>query len=99
MSDFIAGSIATLLIDLHQNRPAECDFENPPMGYLEYLKSPEWKERSKEAKERAGYRCQICNSGKRLEVHHRTYERLGSELPEDLTVLCRLCHELYSKPT
>jgi hypothetical protein len=28
----------------------------------------------------------------RLEVHHRTYERLGRERPEDLLVLCEKCH-------
>lgn len=31
----------------------------------------------------------------RLHVHHRTYERLGEELPEDLVVLCEVCHEAY----
>jgi hypothetical protein len=30
----------------------------------------------------------------RLDVHHLTYERLGSELADDLLVLCRNCHEL-----
>jgi hypothetical protein len=30
-----------------------------------------------------------------LEVHHRTYERLGRELTTDLTVPCNACHELY----
>lgn len=30
----------------------------------------------------------------RLDVHHLTYERLGAELPDDLLVLCRDCHEL-----
>jgi hypothetical protein len=29
----------------------------------------------------------------RLHMHHRTYERLGAELPSDLQVLCRPCHE------
>lgn len=63
--------------------------------YREYLKSKEWKEKSESAKERANYRCQICNSNSNLETHHRTYERVGSELPEDLTVLCKECHQLY----
>ena len=38
------------------------------------------------------YRCQICYTSHRLEVHHRTYERLGYEKPSDLTVLCYWCH-------
>lgn len=28
-----------------------------------------------------------------LEVHHRTYERLGNERPEDLVALCWCCHD------
>jgi hypothetical protein len=30
-----------------------------------------------------------------LEVHHRTYERLGDERDEDLEVLCTRCHEQH----
>ena len=30
-----------------------------------------------------------------LEVHHRTYERLGEELASDLTVLCNRCHHVH----
>lgn len=66
--------------------------------YQEYLKSTTWRKRAEEAKARAGNRCQICNRSRaevQLEAHHRTYERLGNELPEDITVLCRDCHQLY----
>lgn len=28
----------------------------------------------------------------RLEAHHWTYERFGSEIDGDLTALCRTCH-------
>jgi sirohydrochlorin ferrochelatase len=44
---------------------------------------------------RAGYRCRLCNLGSPdvvLTVHHRTYERLGKELADDLTTLCMECH-------
>lgn len=30
-----------------------------------------------------------------LDVHHRTYERLGQEQEYDLTVLCHRCHSLF----
>ena len=63
--------------------------------YLDYLKSEEWRGKRTVALERAGSRCQVCNSPDRLDVHHRTYERFKDELPEDLTVLCRSCHSLY----
>ena len=65
--------------------------------YNNYLRSPEWKERRKIALERAKHRCQLCNSAKHLEVHHRTYDRFKHELPEDLTVLCQNCHQKFSK--
>ena len=36
---------------------------------------------------------EFCGVQKRsLQVHHRTYERLGSEWDEDLEVLCEGCH-------
>jgi hypothetical protein len=68
------------------------------LDYYEYIVSPEWIEKSKQAKIRAGNRCQICNRSSRqviLHTHHRTYERLGNEKDSDLTVLCVDCHKLY----
>lgn len=70
------------------------------VNYHEYIKTEAWRERAEAAKQRVGHRCQICNRPSArvtLDVHHRTYERLGNEHPEDLTVLCRGCHELYEK--
>lgn len=65
--------------------------------YYEYLKSPAWKAKADAAKERAGYRCEVCNSNRRIEAHHRTYNNLGNEAEGDITVLCHECHELFSK--
>lgn len=68
--------------------------------YSEYIKTEAWRQRAEAAKARAGQRCQICNRAAprvTLTVHHRTFERLGEEQPEDLTVLCRSCYELYDK--
>lgn len=70
------------------------------VNYHEYIKTEAWRERAEAAKQRVGHRCQICNrpaTRVTLDVHHRTYEQLGNERPEDLTVLCRGCHELYEK--
>lgn len=61
------------------------------------IHSPEWEAMSRRAKERAGFRCQVCNSPRRLETHHRTYERLGHERDDDLIVLCHECHGLFSR--
>ena len=71
------------------------EIEQQRVNYYEYIKSAEWKSKADAAKERAGGRCQVCNKTGNLNAHHRTYERLGKELPEDITVLCRDCHELY----
>src|SRR5438874_456134 len=64
-------------------------------AYREYLESPEWQSRRLLALQHAGHRCQVCNSPDGLEVHHRTYERIGNEELEDLTVLCHRCHEIF----
>lgn len=64
-------------------------------NYREYIQSPEWHERAEAAKERAGHRCRLCNIKGSLHAHHRTYERLGKELPEDITVLCDDCHAKF----
>lgn len=80
-----------LLIGLF-SRPRRVD-------YYEYIQSRSWKRKADAAKEAAGHRCRVCNRGEEdgvtLDAHHRTYERLGHERPDDITVLCRDCHELY----
>ena len=66
--------------------------------YREYIHSKVWTERTEIMRGKFDNRCQICNKSgksKSLHVHHRTYERLGLELPEDLTVLCAGCHAKF----
>jgi 5-methylcytosine-specific restriction endonuclease McrA len=65
------------------------------MDYQEYIQSEEWKQRAHEAKRRAGWQCAVCASTKSLEAHHRTYDRLGRERPQDLVVLCWRCHRRH----
>lgn len=65
------------------------------MTYSEYLRSDHWREQREDALYRAENRCQICYSPDRLQVHHRTYIRLGREKPRDLTVLCENCHRRH----
>jgi hypothetical protein len=69
--------------------------EMPVSDYRAYLRSDAWKERRSRAVERAGGRCAVCNARGPLEVHHRRYDRVGRELPEDLLVLCRDCHDVF----
>lgn len=65
------------------------------LPYSEYIKSDGWKIRRQRALALAENRCQVCNSPARLQVHHRTYERLGHERDADLIVLCHDCHTLF----
>jgi 5-methylcytosine-specific restriction endonuclease McrA len=60
--------------------------------YRAYLDSPAWKATREAALKRARHRCAVCSLGHGLEVHHRTYERLGAEAWGDMIVLCRTCH-------
>ena len=73
----------------------------PKINYDAYLLSEDWRNKSHEAKRRAGFRCQVCNRGTdqvlQLEAHHRTYENLGDEKPSDITVLCNECHGLFEQ--
>lgn len=38
------------------------------------------------------YRCARCSTRLRLQLHHKTYERLGCELASDFDWLCSPCH-------
>lgn len=66
------------------------------MPYHDFLRSPEWRQTRAAALLRADNRCSLdITHTEDLDVHHRTYERLGAELSTDVVVLCRSCHELH----
>ena len=68
------------------------------VDYDTYIKSDVWREKASAAKERALWRCQLCNKEgdyRTLHAHHRTYDRVGFEAPEDITVLCAGCHAKF----
>jgi hypothetical protein len=62
-------------------------------AYFAYLHSPWWRARKAAVLVHRGARCERCASTSRLELHHRTYERLFREQPEDVVLLCRVCHQ------
>ena len=65
--------------------------------YNEYMRSPAWKNKREVALKSADNKCQKCNHTKhsrRLNVHHITYEHFKNEPPEDLKVVCTLCHKI-----
>lgn len=66
--------------------------ENRP-NYHEYLRSEKWKKKRLRALKSAGFRCNICKCDGPLQVHHKTYRRLGFERLRDLQVVCGACHK------
>lgn len=62
--------------------------------YSAYLRSPFWQQKREAAFREYGRHCNRCGSLTSLQVHHKTYERLGCERIEDLEVLCETCHKL-----
>ena len=71
--------------------------------YSSYLASQDWLERRKSLIENAGHECNRCRLprwlskyvyGEDLHVHHLNYQSMGKELPEDVEILCKRCHEI-----
>lgn len=59
-----------------------------------YMNTPEYKAKRLEVLKRDGFVCQLCGSGKNLQVHHINYDNLGTELEtDDLITLCGSCHD------
>jgi 5-methylcytosine-specific restriction endonuclease McrA len=76
-------------------------------AYIGPPRSPAWEAKRRKKLEQQGYRCERCKRHKTqlrrglewLEVHHRTYVRLGRERLSDLQVLCNTCHERVTRRT
>lgn len=62
------------------------------LTYEEYLASPWWSARKAAVIRVRGEQCKRCGCRYGLELHHRSYARLGHELPEDVELLCLPCH-------
>lgn len=65
----------------------------PRADYMAYINSAKWE--AKKQKYRASklpQTCLVCNS-QRVDLHHRTYKRLGAEWLNDLIPLCRTHHD------
>ena len=65
--------------------------------YREYLGSKTWRRKRDRVLRRDKHTCQTCGvKAAHLEVHHRTYERVGRERMGDLLTLCSACHAAIS---
>ncbi len=60
--------------------------------YKHYLKTPHWQVLRAWRKMASDYKCEICGSEYRIEVHHLHYDTLFCEEFKDLKVLCHGCH-------
>jgi 5-methylcytosine-specific restriction endonuclease McrA len=80
--------------ELHRRPPPRPAEVLASMPYPAYLRTPEWRTRSRQRKNLACYRCEWCGSTRDLNTHHLNYQRRGFEdIDEDLICLCRRCHE------
>lgn len=62
-------------------------------NYAEYLRSPAWSDVKR--RYRASDLPQVCVCGETtVQLHHKTYERVGEEALTDLAPLCGDCHRL-----
>ena len=62
--------------------------------YGEYLKTKHWDNIKQLMFKTYLYQCSVCGGVQKLQVHHKTYERIGDEDMNDLVYLCKACHRL-----
>jgi hypothetical protein len=68
-----------------------CKYHSWWHNYNNYIQSDKWKEKAIKIINRDGNKC-ICGSTEKLQVHHKSYDRLFNELESDLITLCDTCH-------
>jgi len=74
------------------------------MNYYKYIQSDRWQEKRSQYYSskmnnlfsmNGSWKCICCmKSNIPLDLHHRTYKRLGNERLLDLVTVCRECHEM-----
>lgn len=66
--------------------------------YKDYLNTKHWNNiKNKFYNDFRNASCQICNNKTNLNLHHKTYKRIGKEYISDLIVLCKYCHNYIHK--
>ena len=66
-------------------------------NYHQYLRSGDWRRFRELVIQLRGYRCQLCQDTKKIEVHHMSYKRVGSEDLRDVLIVCNSCHGFIHK--
>lgn len=60
--------------------------------YSDYLASEHWQKFRAKIINKRGTKCEFCESGGTLHLHHIMYKRLGYEAPFDVVLICNECH-------
>ena len=65
------------------------------ISYQDYLLSDHWKDVRRRfwASKLHNGSCFVCSSKDKLQVHHKSYKRIGKEKMGDLILLCGKCHK------
>jgi hypothetical protein len=74
-----------------KNKPRKYNKRKSKGTYVKYIKSAEWKEKSRLWRAEAG-KCELCGAEDRLQCHHKHYRTLGKEKRSDIQVVCYKCH-------
>jgi len=61
--------------------------------YKKYIQSEIWRSFRNRIFKKRGFKCELCDSKKNLQLHHITYERIGKEDENDVIILCQECHK------
>ena len=61
-------------------------------SYEAYINSSAWESRRGAYFASHSKACSACGGKEKIHLHHKTYERMGEELDEDLAPLCEFCH-------
>ncbi|WP_354005557.1 HNH endonuclease [Paenibacillus polymyxa] len=61
--------------------------------YKDYLGGRHWQNvRKRFAESKFKNECNVCKSKNKLNLHHKSYKRVGKERLNDLVYLCESCH-------
>lgn len=70
------------------------DTKEVAFTYKDYLKTEHWKNiKMKMKNSKYKYMCYSCKSKTKLQLHHKSYKRVGNEKLTDLIWLCEDCHK------
>ena len=89
-----AQSVMMADITLSKTQNAHIRRQLALLGYSSlkaYYRSERWVDSRRKLRRTT---CARCGARRRLQVHHRTYIRLGWELQRDVVTLCVTCHRL-----